>query len=110
MGPSLEARLSLVCAQLLVYHERFDLPRKAITLLRKVYLKTKGNYFHTSYMEKVEKEFVAAVFFEETNRKNDKNENKNDKDNDDEEDEKEDEKNDSDIYSASDSEEALELA
>lgn len=58
--PPFEIRLLLVCAQLLIYYQRFDLPKETIRACYE-YCKEKRDELDESYYKKVSMEFVKAM-------------------------------------------------
>lgn len=58
--PTVAQRFSLICAQMLSYHERFDLSPSEITFCHDAFSSCK-EIFETTFVSKVEYEFVRAV-------------------------------------------------
>ena len=58
--PPFRIRLLLVCAQLLIYYQRFDLPKDALKICYE-YCKEMGGELEDSYLRKVNLEFVKAM-------------------------------------------------
>ncbi|GLI65349.1 hypothetical protein VaNZ11_008898 [Volvox africanus] len=58
--PPLEMRAALACGQMLVYHERFSMTARQLTLYYK-FFSMHADKFHESYREKVASEFLAAT-------------------------------------------------
>lgn len=58
--PSFSTRLLLVCAQLLIYYQRFDLPTSSLRACYD-YCKTRANQLEDNYRKKVFVEYVKAM-------------------------------------------------
>mmetsp|Transcript_8340 Transcript_8340/g.16127 ORF Transcript_8340/g.16127 Transcript_8340/m.16127 type:complete len:401 (+) Transcript_8340:136-1338(+) len=58
--PPFHIRLLLVCAQLLIYYQRFDLPKEALRICYE-YCKEMEGELEDSYLRKVNLEFVKAM-------------------------------------------------
>ena len=71
-NPPFSIRLLLVCAQLLIYHERFQLSKECIRACHE-YCKDYQHLLEESYRKKVTIEFVKAMREEEENSSDDDN-------------------------------------
>lgn len=70
--PPFRIRLLLVCAQLLIYYQRFDLPADALKICYE-YCKEMGEELEDSYLRKINLEFVKAMKEQESEKNLDGN-------------------------------------
>ena len=80
--PPFHVRLLIVCAQLLIYYQRFDLPKETIRACYE-YCKENNQELDESYWKKVSLEFVKAMREEKASVGPDNNEDQDDDDDDD---------------------------
>jgi hypothetical protein len=60
--PPLHLRVALACAQMLIYHERYDFSRRLILLFSRIF-EHEAHHFSAKYVQQVRFEFIQASGF-----------------------------------------------